>query len=71
MEVVALFAQDQIDSKKNLDGSSIPSCTSSSKNFNCVWHRLHSYFQETFVELSILDTPQISGLEHGNRCNPD
>ena len=71
VEVAILTAQDQTDSKKNLDGSSIPGCMSQSKDCNWVWCRLHSYYQGTSVEPSKLDTPQISGLRHGNRCNPD
>jgi len=71
VEVVALAAQDQTDSKKNLDGSSILGCMSWNKDCNWVWYRLHSYFQGIFIELGKLDTTQISGLEHGNRCNLD
>jgi len=61
VEVVALAAQDQNDPKKNLDGSSIPGCMSWSRDCSWVWHRLHSYFQGTSVELGRLDTPQTSG----------
>jgi len=44
MKVVTLVAQDQTDSKKNLDGSSILGCTSWSKDCNWVWYGLYSYF---------------------------
>ena len=44
VEVVTLAAQDQTDSKKNLDGSSIPGYTSWSKDCNWVWCRLYSYY---------------------------
>ena len=44
VKVAALAAQDQTDSKKNLDDSSIPGCTSWSKDYNWVWCRLHSYY---------------------------
>ena len=70
VEVVALAAQDQTDSKKNLNDSSILGCTSWSKDCNWVWCRLHLYYQGTSVEPGKLYT-QISGLRHGNRCNPD
>jgi len=60
VEVVALVAQDQTDSTKNLDGSSIPGCMSWSRDCSWVWHMLHSCFQGTFVELSKHDAPQTS-----------
>jgi len=69
MEAIVLAAQDQTGSKKSLDDFSIPGCMSWSKDCNWVWYRLHSYCQETSIELGKLDTPQISGLKHGNRCN--
>ena len=62
VEIVALVAHDQIDSMRNLDGSSIPGCMFWSKDCNWVWYRLHSYFQGTSIELNKLDTPQISRL---------
>ena len=61
VEAVVLAAQDQTDSKKNLDDSSIPDCISWSKHCNWVWCGLHSYYQGTSVELGKLDIPQISG----------
>ena len=70
-KLLVLAAQDQTDSKKNLDDSSIPGCTSWSNDYNWMWYRPHSYFQGTYVKPCKLDTPQISGLRHGNRCNPD
>ena len=71
LEVVILATQDQTDSKKSLDDSSIPGCTSWSKDCNWVWYMLHSYNQGIYIEPGKLDTPQISGLRHGNRCNLD
>ena len=70
VKVVVLAAQDQTDSKKNLNDSSILGCTSWSKDCNWVWCRLHSYYQGTSVEPGKLYT-QISGLRHDNRCNSD
>ena len=71
VKTVVLAAQDQTDSKKNLDNSSIPGCTSWSKDCNWVWCRLHSYCQGTSIEPDILDIPRIGGSRHSNRCNPD
>ena len=61
VEVAALVAQDQTDSMKNLDGSSIPGYMSWNRDCSWVWHMLHSCFQGTFVELDKQDTPQTGG----------
>ena len=42
VKVAALVAQDQIDSMKNLDGSSIPSCILWS--MNCSWELAYAAF---------------------------
>jgi len=66
---VALVAQDQTDSMRNLDGSSIPGSMFWSMDCSWVWHMLHSVFQGTF-ELGKQNTPQTGGREHGSRYNP-
>ena len=43
VEMMVLVAHDQTDSKKDLDGSSIPDCMFWSMDCNKVWCMLHSY----------------------------
>ena len=57
VETVVLAAQDQTDSQKNWNDSSITDGISWSENCNWVWCRLHSYYQGTSFEPGILDTP--------------
>ena len=61
VKVVAWIAQDQTDSMKNLDGSSISDCMFWSIDCSWVWHMLHSCFQGILVELGKPDTPQTGG----------
>jgi len=60
VEMVTLVAHDQIDSMRNLDGSSIPGYMFWSMDYSWVWCMLHSYSQGTF-ELGTQDTPQKGG----------